>query len=593
MRVVRYVSLACLLIAVAVVATSKLWAITPFETDVSTAIDRGVEYLANQGVFANPSSAGDTAGLPMEALLEKRASGNPGDPPQGYNGANATDQARLKLIASYILDRVNETTFYAYRDGQYLFALTTYALTGGPDKSAIPAIAGNADYQTIKQAMDTLTDRVLANQRTAATGFANPINQGYWCYTNNGCEDSSTTQFATAGLASAKAFYSSAASGDAPYADPARVTLINTALGLVKTAYELNALTGSDNSSCNVLTATERGHGYNAKFYSPSLQQTASGIYIQLFGGSNINTPMVQSYLEWERNRYRYTDLDNLGNSWPSPSWSYYMWSSFKGAELLRQSGIAPNPGNLGPNDLGTLPAASAPACNVRQEHKVTAAVARPAAFGAGGVGFYAGEAQSQYFDYAHEILGHQCYDGSLPINGNDGLFNCNSTPGPWETYSHQSYLLLVLQRATGGGCVDTDGDGVCDNVDNCPSVANPNQENTFGGPAGDACEAPPTIRLNVATAPGAGVAGQSIVAVTGASYPAGAIAPGSIQIFVASSCFGPNPVMTTAMTLTTLGGSTRRATFLIPATAPLGGDFVWVVGPGFSSTNCSALTVN
>jgi hypothetical protein len=35
----------------------------------------------------------------------------------------------------------------------------------------------------------------------------------------------------------------------------------------------------------------------------------------------------------------------------------------------------------------------------------------------------------------------------------------------------------------------DVDGDGVCDDVDNCPSVANAGQENTYGGPAGDACE--------------------------------------------------------------------------------------------------------
>ncbi len=43
-----------------------------------------------------------------------------------------------------------------------MFALAGYALTGGPDKSVLaPA---NADYQTIKQAMDALVDRTLANQ---------------------------------------------------------------------------------------------------------------------------------------------------------------------------------------------------------------------------------------------------------------------------------------------------------------------------------------------------------------------------------------------------------------------------------------------
>src|SRR4029079_611542 len=107
---------------------------------------------------------------------------------------------------------------------------------------------------------------------------------------------------------------------------------------------------------------------------------------------------------------------------WEGSSFGYYLWSSFKAMELIRQSGVAPNPGNVGPNDLGTLPAASAPACNQRQEHRLPAAVARPASFGAGGVGYYAGEPQSQYFDYASRILEMQC----TAAQGNMGFFACN-----------------------------------------------------------------------------------------------------------------------------------------------------------------------
>mgnify|MGYP001123562205 CR=1 FL=1 len=72
---------------------------TNFDKDVGTAIDRGIEWLANNGAFNNPSSAGDASGLAMLALLEKRASGDPTDPPQGYDGASATDQARLRSAA--------------------------------------------------------------------------------------------------------------------------------------------------------------------------------------------------------------------------------------------------------------------------------------------------------------------------------------------------------------------------------------------------------------------------------------------------------------------------------------------------------------
>lgn len=38
---------------------------------------------------------------------------------------------------------------------------------------------------------------------------------------------------------------------------------------------------------------------------------------------------------------------------------------------------------------------------------------------------------------------------------------------------------------------VDTDSDGVEDALDNCPTVANPDQANSWGGDAGDACESP------------------------------------------------------------------------------------------------------
>lgn len=451
---------------------------TPFQQDVSAAIDRGIEFLANQGVYNNPSSEGNQGanGLAMQALLEKRASGVPTDPPQGYVGASALDQGRLRTAAAFILDRVNETGFFAYVDGQWMFALSGYALTNGPDKGVLAP--GNADYQTIKQAMDTMVDRTLFNQRKATNGYPNPANQGYWCYTNAGCEDSSTTQFAAAGLHAAKTFYTSNKSGDGgPFADAARAALIDAALARTMTAYALNgANTGSDNVNCSVVSATERGHGYNAPSsgYKPSLQQTASGIYIQLFGGSNVNTPAVQNYMEWVRNHYRWQDLDNLGNSWASISWGYYLWSSFKAMELIRQTGVAPLVGNLGPDSFGKL--AGVAGCNVRQQNKVPASYARVANFGAGPVGYYSAEVAGQYFDYAHQIISTQCYDGSLPIGGNDGKFGCAVAGAPSPTSgwqggtdaAHQSYLLLVLQRSVGNVIqkCDVDGDGDVDTAD-------------------------------------------------------------------------------------------------------------------------------
>jgi hypothetical protein len=449
-------------------ASSAQAALSNFQADVATAIDRGLNWFSVNGAFNNPSAAGDAAGLVMEALLEKRPSGIPTDPPQGYNNSSPVDQGRLRALATYIINQTNlegPANFYAYRDGARLFALAEYAVTGGPDKSVLGTTI------TIKQAVDMLVDRTVARQRKAPA-FPAAINQGYWCYNDANCEDSSTTQFAAAGLNAAKVFYTSGKFGDpantGPFNDAARTAQINTALALTKTAYELNALNGSDygttvNANCQVMNATERGHGYNAKSWRPSLAQTASGVYIQQFGGSDVNTPMVQNYMQWLKNRYRYTDLDSLGNSWPTLTWSYYMWSSFKAMELIRQSGVIRAIGNIGPDDMGTLPVGTAAAgdCAVRETNKDPAPLTRVASFGAGGAGYYAAEPKNQYFDYAHQILSYQCPAGS-------GFFGCNGAPGYWDQWSHQAYQLLVLLRATGNAIqkCDVNGDGRIDALD-------------------------------------------------------------------------------------------------------------------------------
>ncbi|MCC6963628.1 MAG: thrombospondin type 3 repeat-containing protein [candidate division Zixibacteria bacterium] len=46
-----------------------------------------------------------------------------------------------------------------------------------------------------------------------------------------------------------------------------------------------------------------------------------------------------------------------------------------------------------------------------------------------------------------------------------------------------------VFVGLTVQSCPDIDSDGVCDSVDNCPSVANPGQEDGNGNGIGDACE--------------------------------------------------------------------------------------------------------
>jgi len=435
---------------------------TPFDTDVNTAINRGLDYLSATGAYASYASGCNgyiyttnnlVRGLPLLALLEKRASGNLNDAPQGYVGASDADKEKMRNAVACILDSVNEISEEAYYYGNWLMALSLYARTGGPGKGA-PGIPDTTDLVGLTDAINKLTDDLIAAQCSAT--YATVSYRGMWSYSGCG-DDSSTTQFAAAGLAGAKAYY--LAVGD----PGARAPKITASLALAGAHYaDFGSTAGSDNGSCDRIEETEKGHGYHNN-YAPSLQQTSSGMWVQLLGGANVNSPGVQAYMRWLRNHYRWQDLDSMGNSWPYYSYYYYLWSSMKGLLTIQEGGIAPDAGNLGANSFGTLAAASDPnpgdalpgTCSVRQVHKDPATVTRPAVFGAGGAGFYSASAQTTYFDYAHTLLSYQCADGN---------FACNGAPDSWQSGADRmGWALLVLQRSTGGACADANNDGKCD----------------------------------------------------------------------------------------------------------------------------------
>ncbi len=422
-------------------AAGTAGAVTPFEADVTSSIDKGIEWLASAGAYNNPSSAGEAAGLTLLALLEKRPAGQGLDAsPQGYVGANATDQERMRKTVAYILGQVGSAPFDAsYRDGAFAMALGLYLRTGGADRGTAPELPAALPYD-VHGALDKIFDRFKSYQNAA----------GYWCYgpSYTSCNDSSTTQFVTAGLAALRSVF-----GDVgkPWADATRLAELEAMVVKTRQAYVTSGTLSLSSSVCGDLGGGERAHGYNAG-NEPSIQQTASGTWIQLVGGANLNDASVQGYLKWIRNRYRYTNPGGADANWGSSHW-YYMWSSSKAFLFLR--------GSTRRRRQAISASMTLACCRPRMRRVRRAADApRPDGrcarelFGSDGAGYYGAQPKDFYYDFAYTILGYQCANGS---------YACNSAPDYWNQYSRQSYALLVLQRSVGGGCVDSNKDGKCD----------------------------------------------------------------------------------------------------------------------------------
>ncbi len=426
--------------------------ITNFSQDTATAIDRGITWLVDNNAFTNPSPTGEAAGLVALSLLEKRASADPNSAPLGYGNALPADQARLDEIMAFIIVRATAAAFGAYRDGSDLMAIAVYYRTDGPEQDAARA------------AIEAIFDRIAANQGE----------HGYWCYTNGSCPDSSTTQLVVAGLAAARAVFAHPVTGDVD-----RLAALDGLVALTRQTYVDNGIPGP-----TVLDEQERGHGYNMGHVN-TYQQTASGLWAQIIGGADLNDPSIQAYLRWQFNRYRYIDTVPATGRWRQ-SYYYYMWSSSKAYKFLEDSGVAPAAGSISPADLGLLPAVDAPAWDSRQILRDPAAEPRVPAFGAGDAGYYESpnEPARWYFDYAYTILGLQ--DAT-------GRFVAPPGNNQWNQWASHAYALLVLQRSLGGGCADTDGDGICDGDDRCPAVED-DQTDTDGDLVGDACDNCPDI---------------------------------------------------------------------------------------------------
>ena len=271
MRFVRTAALAAATLAWAPVQVDAQ-PVNSLEEDVNAAIDDGIQWFRDQGTF---TASGTSVGLALLTLIEQANVDQGG----GYVDLDAANQALARAEANTLANHgtyAGRGGMYAYTDGQALMALGLYARTGGPDPAGT----------TVRQAIDRMADRVLAGQ---SVGNAN---SGYWGYTGPGA-DSSTTQFAAAGLAAARGYYIETG-------DPGgRLPSLTTALERTGDGYAANAVAAAGGILTDCGSVGCAGHGYARTGYAPSYQQTSSGMWAMSLGGRGLNDTAMQRNLRW------------------------------------------------------------------------------------------------------------------------------------------------------------------------------------------------------------------------------------------------------------------------------------------------------
>ena len=104
-------------------------------------------------------------------------------------------------------------------------------------------------------------------------------------------------------------------------------------------------------------------------------------------------------------------------------------------------------------------------------------------------------------------------------------------------------------------------------------------------------------VKLNVLTSPTTGLAGTSVVNLTGSGFPSGSINASAVTLTFSTTCAGSAAATEAPNSVTPLVGTIDRSPFLVPASLTTGNYFVSikgtsVSGDAFASTNCSEIAV-
>jgi hypothetical protein len=194
------------------------------------------------------------------------------------------------------------------------------------------------------------------------------------------------------------------------------------------------------------------GHRYQSgQNMASTSTMTASGLWTYRLAGRVTGDGQVQSSMTWLSNNYRYDSITQA-NGWPGQY--YYLWAAAKGFEVTGNDGS----GNFLFSDaIGGL---RDPIADGNPE-----------------------ESARWYYDFAWWLVNNQDANGAW------------SRPRTWDVTAATTFAILVLQRSLGGVCiVDDDEDGLCSVEDNCPNIANPDQEDQDGDGVGDVCDNCPDL---------------------------------------------------------------------------------------------------